>query len=108
MTDQEDEEKRNTQLITQNPQDYFVVEELTREQVIQKAMDRQYNEGAVVQFIFPQDPNKPLTADNARYGFIIWTGLSVIEVTSQALTNFSHDVMEGKAEYQEILSDRYN
>lgn len=108
VTDQEDEEKRNTQLITQNPQDYFVVEELTREQVIQKAMDRQYNEGAVVQFIFPQDPNKPLTADNARYGFIIWTGLSVIEVTSQALTNFSHDVMEGKAEYQEILSDRYN
>jgi hypothetical protein len=106
--DQEDLEKRDTQLITQNPQDFFVVEELTREQVIQKAMDRQYNEGAVVQFIFPQDPNKPLTADNARYGFIIWTGLSVIEVTSQALTNFSHDVLEGTDEYQKILSDRYN
>ena len=70
-------------------------------EVVAKAKKRAYTDGAVIQFVDRSDPEVP------TYGFVIWTGMSAIEISTKALSSYSHAGLE-KNSYQEILSTKYN
>jgi hypothetical protein len=102
VIDEGELEKRSEQLITQDPSDYYIFEELDRQSVLSKANKRAYADGAVIQYVDRSDP------DNPFYGFVIWTGMSAIELTAKALTSYSHAGLSGMEEYKKILKDNYN